>query len=123
MSDLLEDGMYVGTIKKAEIIESEYMINQYNPTGTCLNLWIDVPYEDGDDTKRLFKRLNKTETNKLLESYNKDKVSDLYECDPSFLLKKSVSLEVQQYTSKAGKVSNIAKDIVPFAKEKKGVKF
>lgn len=113
VSDLIEDGMYIGTVVKADIIDSEYMINQYNPQGTCLNLWIDVPREDDDGTKRLFKRMNRGEVNTLLSSLGEKAVKDLNSLDPSFLVKQKFVVEVQQYTSKAGKVSNIAKTLAP----------
>lgn len=118
MSDLIEDGMYLGKIVKAEIIDSEYMVNQYNPQGTCLNLWIDVPREDDDGTKRLFKRMNRGEVNVLLSSIGEKAVKDLNTLDPSFLVKRNFVVEVQQYTSKAGKVSNIVKTLSPATDDK-----
>ena len=118
MNDLIDSGMYVGTVVKAEIIDSEYMVSQYNPKGTCLNLWIDVPREDGDGTKRLFKRMNRTEANKLFVSVGEKAVNDLNTVNPSFLVKRDFIVEVEQYTSKAGKVSNIAKTLSPATDDK-----
>lgn len=113
MNDLLDDGMYIAAVKKAEIVDSEYMITQYNKTGTCLNLWLDAEQSDEDRTKRLFKRMNPTEANRLFKLYNKPSVQDLYDSDPSFLNGKNVILEVKQYTSKAGKTSNIVVSVSP----------
>ena len=118
VSDLIEDGMYIGTVVKADIIDSEYMINQYNPQGTCLNLWIDVPREDDDGTKRLFRRMNRGEVNTLLSALGRETTKDLVTFDPSFLLKRQFVVEVQQYTSKVGKVSNIVKTMTPASEGK-----
>lgn len=110
MSDLLDDGLYTGVIVKSEVIESEYMVNQWNPTGICVNLHINVD----DSDKRVFKRLNKTQLNKLLEEMGEEKVSNLEDFDPDFLMRKRMDIEIQQYTSKAQKVSNIVVNLSPF---------
>lgn len=114
MSDLLDDGMYFGVIVNSQVIESEYMVHtKYNPKGTCLNLWIDVKNDYGEN-KRLFKRLNRQETKNLLKTYDSkagtnlaENFEDFEDLDASILNKERAVVEVQQYTSKVGKVSNI----------------
>ena len=57
--------------------------------------------------------MNRGEVNTLLSSIGEKTVNDLNTLDPSFLVKRNFVVEVQQYTSKAGKVSNIAKTLCP----------
>lgn len=111
MNDLLDDGMYVATVVKSEVIDSEYMVHkEYNPNGTCLNFWLDVK-NHYDENKRLFKRLNKTEVNALLRSFGKPTISSFDDLDATVFDKEDVFVEVQQYKSKAGKLSNIVKKV------------
>lgn len=113
---LLEAGEYTGTIKKAEWVQSQYMVNQYNPDGDCLSVWVDVETEDRD-VKRLFDKISITNPTKLnllrtaasLKPVRRDESFS----DEKKLVGKTINIEVDEYTSKAGKVSNIIKEYSP----------
>ena len=112
---LLEAGEYTGRVKKVEWVQSPYMVNQYNPNGDCLSVWVDVKMEDGD-TKRLFDRIsvtNPTRLNMLRTAANLKPVKKNENFDESQIMNKEVDIEVDEYTSKAGKVSNIIKEYFP----------
>lgn len=112
---VLEAGIYIGKIKKCEWVQSEYMINQYNPDGDCLSVWVDVELEDGG-TKRLFDRIsvtNPSKLNMLRTAVGLKPVKRNENFDETQLRGKVVNVEADEYTSKAGKVSNIIKDYLP----------
>jgi hypothetical protein len=107
---LLDAGEYVGKIKKAEWTTSEYLINDYNKSGTCLSVWVDIDY-DGE-IKRIFDKISitsPTKLNALLQAVGLTSVKKGENFNEKPLNGKQVYVEVDQYTSKAGKVSNIIK--------------
>ena len=107
---LLDAGEYTAKIKKAEWTTSEYLVNQYNKNGACLSVWIDIEY-DGEN-KRIFDKISVTSPSKLnaireAVGLKPIKKGDNFSEKP--LVGKQIYVEVDQYTSKAGKVSNIIK--------------
>ena len=107
---LLDAGEYVGKIKKAEWTTSPYLINDYNKNGTCLSVWVDIDY-DGEN-KRIFDKISitsPTKLNALREAVGLKPVRKGDNFNEKPLNGKQVYVEVDQYTSKAGKVSNIIK--------------
>ena len=112
---LLEAGEYTGKIKKCDWTQSEYMVNQYNPDGDCLSVWVDVQMDDGS-SKRLFDRIsvtNPSRLNSLRTALSLKPIKKGDNFNEKELLGKVVNIEVDEYTSKAGKVSNIIKDYSP----------
>ena len=108
---IIEAGTYDGKIKKSEWIESEYQKNQYNPNGTCLSVWVDIPLDEGG-TKRIFDKIsitNPTKLNDLRIAAGLKPVKKGDNFDEKPLEGKTIVIQVDEYTSKAGKVSNIAK--------------
>lgn len=100
---LLDDGQYDGKIVHVEWKESQYQKASNNPSGECLNLWIDV--EQDDNVKRLFVDIGihkKDILSKVMDSVGVDEAKQLKG--------KMIRVHVVQYTSKVGKVSNIIKD-------------
>ena len=112
---LLEAGEYTGKIKKCNWTQSEYMINQYNPDGNCLSVWVDVQMDDGS-SKRLFDRIsvtNPSRLNALRTALSLKPIKKGDNFNEKELLGKMINIEVDEYTSKAGKVSNIIKEYSP----------
>jgi hypothetical protein len=112
---LLEAGEYTGKIKKCDWTQSEYMINQYNPDGDCLSVWVDVQMDDGS-SKRLFDRIsvtNPSRLNALRTALSLKPIKKGDNFNEKELLGKMINIEVDEYTSKAGKVSNIIKEYSP----------
>ena len=108
---IIEAGAYEGKIKKVEWIKSEYSVTQYNPDGVCLSVWIDISLEDGE-TKRVFDKISITNPSKLNElrlAAGLKSVKKGENFDEKPLQGKTIELEIDRYTSKAGKVSNIVK--------------
>jgi hypothetical protein len=112
--DLIIDAdEYTGKIKKVEWINSPYSITEYNQEGLCLSVWIDIPY-DGQ-TKRIFDKISvtsPTKLNELRQAVGLQPVPKGEDFEESEILGREVQLEVDRYTSKAGKVSNIVKRYV-----------
>jgi hypothetical protein len=107
---LLDSGEYTAKISKAEWTTSEYMITDYNAKGACLSVWIDINY-DGEN-KRIFDKISvtsPTKLNALREAVGLKPVKKGENFNEKPLNGKQVYVEVEQYTSKAGKVSNIIK--------------
>lgn len=108
---IIEAGVYEGKIKKVEWIESEYSVTQYNPKGTCLSVWVDILLDEGG-TKRVFDKIsitNPTKLNDLRTAAGLKPVKKGEDFDEKPLEGKLITIEVDEYKSKAGKVSNIAK--------------
>jgi hypothetical protein len=73
-------------------------------------VWVDIPY-DGQ-TKRIFDKISitsPTKLNELRQAVGLQPVPKGGDFDESEILGKEIQLEVDRYTSKAGKVSNIVK--------------
>ena len=112
---ILEAGEYTGKIKKCDWIQNDYMISDYNPDGNCLSVWIDVQMDDGS-AKRLFDKIsvtNPSKLNSLRAAASLEPVKKGDNFNEKELLGKVVNVEVDEYTSKAGKVSNIVRDYSP----------
>ena len=109
--DLIIDAdEYTGNIKKVEWVNSPYSVTEYNQDGLCLSVWIDIPY-DGQ-TKRIFDKISvtsPTKLNELRQAVGLQPIPKGGDFNESEILGKEVELEVDRYTSKAGKVSNIVK--------------
>ena len=117
---IINAGKYTGKIKKAEWVQSEYSVTEYNHDGTCLSVWIDIPTKDGK-TKRVFDKISitsPTKLNQLRVSAGLKPVKKGDNFDEAPLQGKSVEVEVDRYTSKAGKVSNIVKSYLEVASKK-----
>ena len=107
---LLDSGEYTAKISKAEWTTSEYMITDYNSKGACLSVWVDINY-DGEN-KRIFDKISvtsPTKLNALREAVGLKPVKKGENFNEKPLNGKQVYVEVEQYTSKAGRVSNIIK--------------
>ena len=107
---LLDAGEYTAKIAKAEWTTSEYLKSEYNKTGACLSVWVDIEY-DGE-RKRIFDKISVTSPSKLnalrlAVGLKPIKKGENFNEKP--LNGKQIYVEVDQYTSKAGKVSNIVK--------------
>lgn len=112
---VINAGEYTGKIKKVEWIQSEYMINQYNPDGDCLSVWVDVEGEEFG-TKRLFDKIsitNPSKLNSLRTAAGLSPVKRGDNFDEKDLRGRVIEVEVDEYTSKSGKVSNIIKSYSP----------
>jgi len=117
---IINAGKYTGKIKKVEWVKSQYSVTEYNPDGTCLSVWIDIPTKDGM-TKRVFDKISitsPTKLNQLRISAGLKPVKKGDNFDEAPLQGKSIELEVDRYTSKAGKVSNIVKSYLEVATKK-----
>ena len=122
---LLDAGEYTAKIKKAEWTTSDYMKNDYNKTGACLSVWIDIEY-DGDN-KRIFDRIsvtNPTKLNELRKAVGLKPVKKGDNFDGKPLVGKQVYVEVDQYTAKStGKVSNIIKQYLEDIEDSKAEEY
>jgi hypothetical protein len=113
VNKIIEAGLYTADVKKAEVRESEYAKSKYNPDGVCLTLWLDTEDDDGEP-KRLFSDLSSVaKVNDFLLSINQKPVEDFQKINTKKIQGKTVMVEVDQYTSKAGKLSNIVKGFLP----------
>lgn len=110
--DLIIDAdEYTGTIKKVEWVNSPYSITEYNQDGLCLSVWIDIP-TNGNQTKRIFDKIavtSPTKLNELRQAVGLKPVAKGEDFDESEITGREIEVEVDKYTSKAGKVSNIVK--------------
>jgi hypothetical protein len=108
---LLDAGEYTAKIKKAEWTTSEYMKTDYNPSGACLSVWVDIEY-DGEN-KRIFDKISvtsPTKLNALREAVGLKPIKKGENFNEKPLVGKQVYVEIDQYTAKStGKVSNIIK--------------
>ena len=107
---LLDAGEYTAKIAKAEWTTSEYLKSEYNKTGACLSVWVDIEY-DGEN-KRIFDKISvtsPTKLNALREAVGLKPVKKGENFNEKPLNGKQVYVEIEQYTSKAGRVSNIIK--------------
>lgn len=108
---LLDAGEYTAKIKKAEWTTNKYMETEYNKTGACLSVWVDIEY-DGEN-KRIFDKISvtsPTKLNALREALGLKPIKKGDNFDPKPLVGKQVYVEIDQYTAKStGKVSNIIK--------------
>jgi len=107
---IIDADEYTGNVKKVEWVNSPYAITEYNQDGLCLSVWIDIPY-DGQ-TKRIFDKISvtsPTKLNELRQAVGLQPVLKGGDFEESEILGKEIQLEVDRYTSKAGRVSNIVK--------------
>ena len=110
--DLIIDAdEYTGTIKKVEWVNSPYSITEYNQDGLCLSVWIDIP-TNVSQTKRIFDKIavtSPTKLNELRQAVGLKPVAKGEDFDESEITGLQVEVEIDKYTSKAGKISNIVK--------------
>ena len=110
--DLIIDAdEYTGNIKKVEWVNSPYSITEYNQDGLCLSVWIDIP-TNVSQTKRIFDKIavtSPTKLNELRQAVGLKPVAKGEDFDESEITGRQVEVEIDKYTSKAGKVSNIVK--------------
>ena len=104
-------GKYDATVSKCFWEKREYLVNDYNPEGTCLVLWLDIKLS-ADKVKRIFERISITDPsrfNNLLTSAGFNPISEDDEFDETQLCGTVVNVDLETYTSKNGNISNIVK--------------
>ena len=110
--DLIIDAdEYTGTIKKVEWVNSPYSITEYNQDGLCLSVWIDIP-TNVSQTKRIFDKIavtSPTKLNELRQAVGLKPVAKGEDFDESEITGLQVEVEIDKYTSKAGKVKRYIK--------------
>jgi len=108
---ILSPGNYVGVIANVEWKNSIYCRNQKNEDGRCLSVWIDVR-NDKDQKKRLFSDIpvdNLEKINQFRTAMGLKQLTKLEEFDLQDFLERTIETEVDVYTSKVGKKSNIVR--------------
>lgn len=123
-SKIIDSGMYRAEVKKAAVVTNKYCVSKYNPEGICLTLWLDTEDDEGE-FKRLFTDLSSvSRVNDFLGNIGEKPVKSFDDIKVKNIEGKSVFIEVDQYTSKAGKLSNIVKGFayseLPVAKSDSG---